>query len=78
MIRCGLRHSRKTGIGSSSRRRILGYIEGVSFAACAANDEKRTGVERHVFVLGEATGLVHARLRPPATAVAPCHRFDCS
>jgi uncharacterized protein with HEPN domain len=33
---------------------ILRYIEGVSFAAFAANDEKRAAVERQVFIVGEA------------------------
>ena len=33
---------------------ILRYIEGVTFEAFAANDEKRAAVERQVFVIGEA------------------------
>ena len=33
---------------------ILRYIDGVSFEAFAANDEKRAAVERQVFVIGEA------------------------
>ena len=33
---------------------ILRYIDGVTFEAFAANDEKRAAVERQVFVIGEA------------------------
>ena len=33
---------------------ILRYIDGVSFEAFAATDEKRAAVERQVFVIGEA------------------------
>ena len=33
---------------------ILRSIEGVTFEAFAANDEKRAAVERQVFVIGEA------------------------
>ena len=32
---------------------ILRYTDGVSFEAFAANDEKRSAVERQVFVIGE-------------------------
>ena len=33
---------------------ILRYIEGVTFEAFSANDEKRAAVERQLFVIGEA------------------------
>ena len=33
---------------------VLRYIDGVTFEAFAANDEKRAAVERQVFVIGEA------------------------
>ena len=33
---------------------ILRYIDGVTFEAFAANDEKRAAIERQVLVLGEA------------------------
>ena len=33
---------------------ILRYMEGVTYEAFAANDEKRAAVERQVFVIGEA------------------------
>ena len=33
---------------------ILRYIDGVTFEAFAANDEKRAAVERQIFVIGEA------------------------
>lgn len=33
---------------------ILRYVDGVSFEAFAANDEKRAAVERQLFVIGEA------------------------
>jgi len=33
---------------------ILRYIDGVTYDAFAANDEKRAAVERQVFVIGEA------------------------
>ena len=33
---------------------ILRYIDGVTFEAFAANDEKRAAVKRQIFVIGEA------------------------
>ena len=41
---------------------ILRYIEGVTFEAFSANDEKRAAVERQLFVIGESSGPAAGRM----------------
>jgi len=46
---------------------ILRYTDGVTFTVFASNDEKRSAVERQVFIIGEAAARLpedRKRLRP--------------
>jgi len=65
----------------SSADAIRRLIEGVSFEAYAANEEKRFAIERLIFVIGEAAARMPASLRrddapvPWLSVIGGC-RFD--
>lgn len=48
---------------------ITRYVDGVSFEAFAANDEKRSATERQVFIIGEAASRLPETIRDEAPEV---------
>ena len=57
---------------------ILRYIEGVSFEAFSANDEKRAAVERQLFVIGEAAARLPDEWKQRSQQLHSCSRWPTS